>query len=70
VTETGKVPPHHMPQLQHQLFVAGKDLGYYYSFDGSEGLTIEVKRNPEFIISMMEKEIEFWKCLEWMIPPM
>lgn len=65
----GRIPKKYMPQLQHQLFVSGLDIAYYYSFDGCKGINLEVKRDQEFIDKMIEKEFEFWQCLLTLTPP-
>ncbi len=65
----GKIPKKYFPQLQHQIHVSGLDFSYYYSFDGENGVTIEVKRDQEFIEKMIEKEFEFWQCLQTLTPP-
>jgi putative phage-type endonuclease len=59
----GIIPDKYKAQLQHQMFVSGVQLLFYYSFDGSKGVTIEVKRDDEFIEIMIEKEREFWERL-------
>lgn len=65
----GKIPPKYMPQLQHQLYVSGLDFAYYYSFDGKRGVIVEVPRDQAFIEIMLEKEKEFWHCLQTFTPP-
>lgn len=65
----GNVPKKYYPQLQHQIHVAGIDFSYYFSFDGNKGVIIEVKRDQDFIDKMIEKEFEFWQCLQTFTPP-
>lgn len=65
----GMIPKKYYPQLQHQIHVSGLDFAYYYSFDGEKGIIIEVKRDQEFIEIMIEKEKEFWNCLQTLKPP-
>ncbi len=60
----GKIPNFHNCQVQHQIEVSGLDFAYYYSFDGENGVIIEVKRDQEFIDIMLEKEREFWNSLQ------
>lgn len=69
VAVDGKVPIHYMAQLQHQMAVAGIKSMFYYSFDGHEGIGIEVDRDDSYISSMMEKEYQFWKKLQSFEPP-
>lgn len=65
----GKVPLHYMAQLQHQMAVAGIKSMFYYSFDGQEGVGIEVDRDEAYISNMIEKEYQFWKKLQNFDPP-
>lgn len=60
----GIIPEKNKAQLQHQLFVSGLQNMFYYSFDGENGVTIEVKRDDAFIEVMIEKEREFWERLQ------
>lgn len=65
----GKIPKYHESQIQHQLCCTGLDFSYYYSFDGEKGVILEVKRDQHFIDKMLEKELEFWHCLQTFTPP-
>lgn len=67
--KSGKVPEKYYPQLQHQLEVTGLDMAYYFSFDGSEGVIVEVGRNTKYIASLIQEEHEFYKCMVNFIPP-
>lgn len=60
----GLVPEKYKAQLNHQLYVSGLQEMFYYSFDGSNGVIIEVKRDNDFIEIMLEKELEFWNHLK------
>lgn len=60
----GKIPPKYIPQLQHQICVIGLDKGYYYSFDGKNGVIIEFVRDEKFIEIMIEKENLFWNHIQ------
>lgn len=70
VLENGAPPPHHIPQLQHQMYIAGVNKAYYYSFDGENGVTLEVERDEEYIESLIRKELDFWKCICTFTPPL
>jgi putative phage-type endonuclease len=59
----GKIPPKYIPQLQHQIFVCELQMIYYFSFDGEEGVILEVKRDDEYIAKLIDKEKEFWHSL-------
>ncbi len=65
----GKVPNHYYPQLQHQMYVADVQFAYYFSFDGADGVIIEVERDEEYIKKMMIEEKKFYECLNNNIPP-
>ncbi len=65
----GIVPEYYMPQLQHQLEVCGHEHMYYYSFDGVNGVVLDVFRNESYIEQMLEKEMEFWELLQGDVPP-
>lgn len=66
----GELAPHHNAQMQHQMECVGLDFAYYYSFDGDKGVIVEVKRDQEFIDNMLEKEFDFWQCLQTFTPPL
>lgn len=65
----GKVPKKYLPQLQHQIHVAGVEFSYYFSFDGDKGIILEVKRDQVFIEKMIEEEKIFWDCIQTFTPP-
>lgn len=65
----GKVPDQYYPQLQHQMYVAGVNLAYFYSFDGIDGVSIPVHRDDEYIKDMVKRELEFYECLQSNTPP-
>lgn len=65
----GIIPTKYVPQLQHQIYVSGLSMSYYYSFDGENGVVIEVERDEDYIEIMLEKEYEFWKCIKNLTPP-
>lgn len=63
----GKIPEKYYPQLQHQLFVSGLSVVFYYSFDGEKGKIIEVKIDDAYINIMIEKEMQFLDNLQTLI---
>jgi putative phage-type endonuclease len=65
----GIVPGKYIPQLQHQLFVTGLAMVFYFSFDGREGKILEVKRDDEYISRLFSQEKEFYKCIQEFEPP-
>jgi putative phage-type endonuclease len=60
----GKVPDHHMFQLQHQLFVCEAYKAYYYSFDGENGISLEVERDEEMIKEIKKYSKKFWDMVD------
>lgn len=65
----GQVPRKYFPQLQHQLEVCQLDLVLYFSFDGSKGVIVKVYRDDKYIKEMLQKEKEFWECMQEFNPP-
>jgi len=65
----GKIPEKYFFQLQHQLEVSGAKKGFFYSFDGEQGVAIPFERDEEFIADMLEKEKSFWECVQSLTPP-
>lgn len=69
LAKQGKVPGKYYPQIQHQLAVTGLEKAFYYSFDGENGVSIEVRRDEEYIQELIDYELDFLKCMEEMEPP-
>ena len=65
----GKVPVHYYPQLQHQMWVCDLDKMHYFSFDGMDGVLIEVARDEGYIEKMIVEEYRFYQCLQNRTPP-
>lgn len=65
----GRVPDHYYPQLQHQLYVCEAEEMYYYSFDGTDGVSVIVKRDQKYIDKMIKEEMKFYACLMNNISP-
>jgi hypothetical protein len=49
--------------------VCGKDHMYYFSFDGEYGVYLGVERDDSYIKELLEKEAEFWYCMQNGIAP-
>jgi len=64
-----KVPEHYMPQLQHQMEVAGLNSMYYVSFDGIDGAIVEVEKDNEYIDKILKSERSFYECMINISPP-
>ncbi len=66
---SGKVPEIYYPQIQHQLAVTGLPFAYYFSFDGEDGIYLKVDRDEAYISDLIEKEREFWACVQELREP-
>lgn len=64
-----KVPEKYWPQVQHQMEVAGLDQMYYFSFDGRNGVLVEVRRDPSYVDKLLESESNFWDLVLKKLPP-
>ena len=69
MAERGEIPEYYKDQMQHQLLVTGADLAFYYSYDGTDGICIEVLPDPEWKKKFLPKAREFWKCIAFAEPP-
>ncbi len=69
VAVSGKVPDHYYPQLQHQMWICGLDQMYYFSFDGADGVLVNVERDYLYCGKMIDEEMKFYDCLVNNIPP-
>lgn len=69
VAVDGKVPDHYYPQLQHQMWVCNAEKVFFFSFDGFDGVTVEVKRDNDYIEKMIAEEFKFYMCLRENTPP-
>ncbi|SCA63073.1 hypothetical protein SCG7086_AI_00180 [Chlamydiales bacterium SCGC AG-110-P3] len=59
----GEVPEHYRIQMQHQMMVVGVETMYYFSFDGTQGVILEIRRDQEMIDSLVTCETAFYKCM-------
>jgi putative phage-type endonuclease len=69
IAVSGKIPDHYYPQLQHQMYVCNSEKAFYFSFDGADGVIVEVKRDDEYIEKMIAEEFKFYMCLQQKTPP-
>lgn len=65
----GKIPEHYIPQLQHQMSCADVSKVYYFSYDGNDGVILELERDEKYIQEMIKKEMEFFEYMMSMLPP-
>lgn len=68
-TKAGKVPDKYVPQVQHILAVSGAKSLHYWSFDGEEGVLVEVLPDDLYINCLIEEEQRFWECICTDTPP-
>lgn len=64
IAKEGKIPDVYYPQLQHQMEVVGLDHMYYFSFDGEDGVIVEVEKDSAYAADLVKQEHEFYQCLE------
>lgn len=69
MAQHGIIPNYYLEQMQHQMLVTGTNLCYYYSYNGSEGISIKVPRDPDFEDRFMPKARSFWKSVAFFEPP-
>lgn len=69
MAERGEIPQYYKDQVQHQLFVTGAEKAFYYSYNGTDGICIEVLPDPEYKTKFMPKARAFWKCVAFSEPP-
>lgn len=63
-----EIPKHYQIQMQHQLAVTGLKEMFYYSYDGQNGITLKVQRDDALIETLLEKEQEFFRCMQESTP--
>lgn len=66
---SGKIPEYYYPQLQHQMYVCDSEKAFYFSFDGIDGVIVEVKRDDQYIEKMIAEEFKFYMQLQKKTPP-
>jgi putative phage-type endonuclease len=65
----GEVPKHYYPQLQHQMIVCNVNKMFYFSYSNNSQKVLEVYRDNNYNVSLIENEKNFMKCLDELIPP-
>lgn len=63
LAKQGIIPPYYLHQVQQQLLVSGARKCFYYSYDGVEGICIEVYPDFNFKNEYLPKAREFWRCI-------
>lgn len=69
IAKQGEIPEKYFPQLQHQLEVCELEMAYYFSFDGETGVIVKVFRDEKYIKELLQKEKEFWQCVQELKQP-
>jgi hypothetical protein len=67
-----KIPPHHMPQIQWEMFVEGLQYSTFICATATRGMTIfQVQRDDDYIYEILSKVSEFYRryVLENRRPP-
>src|SRR4029077_11357630 len=62
--QEGRIPPQYHAQLQHQLEVSGAQQAHYWSFDGTDGILIEMEPDKEYAKRLIEAEAVFWQLVK------
>jgi putative phage-type endonuclease len=61
--EYGVIPDYYLSQMHHQMHLCEVDSMFYYAFNGSHGIVLQVKRDEGFIRKMLEAEKDFYDCI-------
>ena len=61
--QQGRIPSQYYAQLQHQLEVSGAERAHYWSFNGSDGVLLDVQPDREYAKRLVEAEAAFWKLV-------
>lgn len=64
-----KIPEYYYPQLQFQMYVCECPYVYYYSFDGTSGIAVHVKRDDKYIEKMTNECLKFYNDMQLGVPP-
>lgn len=64
IAVAGRVPDLYYPQVQHQMHVCNLKKCFYFSFDGFDGVIVEVKKNETYVKQMIEKEWDFYQKIK------
>lgn len=65
----GTIPEMYNAQMQHQFMCSGLKKGFYFAYNGFDGMAIEVRRDDAFIEQLITKELEFLEFLNGDAPP-
>lgn len=65
----GCIPEKYVPQLMHQMIVCDLKSIYYFSWNESSSKIIELSRDSQQEKVLLDREKQFWDCLENLKPP-
>jgi putative phage-type endonuclease len=60
----GIIPEKYIPQLMHQMEVAGIQSMFYFSFNERSSRILQIEKDENFIKKMIDKEKAFWDCMQ------
>jgi putative phage-type endonuclease len=69
LAEEGIIPEHYVPQIQHQMEVCGVDKAFYFSFNGEEGIILEMDRDERYIRKILKCGSYFMTCMSDFVMP-
>jgi len=65
----GKIPDKYIPQLQHQMYVLGIEVMYYFSYSNESSNLLQINIDDKYIDVLLYKEKEFYDRLQRLDPP-
>lgn len=60
----GVIPEKYIPQLQHQMEVAGIQSMFYFSYSEKSHKILEIEKDNEYTLHLITEEKAFWDCME------
>lgn len=60
----GIIPEKYIPQLQHQMEVAGLDSMFYFSYNDRSYKILEIEKDTDYFQKLYQKEKAFWECMQ------
>lgn len=60
----GRVPKKYLPQVQLQLLVTGAVACDYFTYDGKDGVTVEVLPDKAYQAQLEKSMVEFWNLVQ------
>lgn len=68
-SKKGELDDYCMAQCQHHICTTGATIMIFYAYWDGESCLIEVLRDDDYIENLIEKEKEFYRCIEELDPP-